>query len=102
MSKLDFSCRDNAKHIFIHFASASFILSYQSSYSDLVFLATFVVNIMYFIQINVYLLLFESHFSVGFFFVFLRHYPKQGFTSVADTPENLRLKQQSKIQSQVG
>ncbi|XP_060795784.1 LIM and SH3 domain protein 1-like [Neoarius graeffei] len=30
-----------------------------------------------------------------------QHYPKQGFTSVADTPENLRLKQQSKIQSQV-
>uniref|UniRef100_W5ULZ9 LIM and SH3 domain protein 1 n=1 Tax=Ictalurus punctatus TaxID=7998 RepID=W5ULZ9_ICTPU len=30
-----------------------------------------------------------------------QHYPKTGFTSVADTPENLRLKQQSKMQSQV-
>lgn len=30
-----------------------------------------------------------------------RHYPKTSFTSVADTPENLRLKQQSKMQSQV-
>ncbi|KPP58380.1 LIM and SH3 domain protein 1-like [Scleropages formosus] len=30
------------------------------------------------------------------------HYPKTSFTSVADTPENLRLKQQSKMQSQVG
>ncbi|KAI1887246.1 hypothetical protein AGOR_G00187900 [Albula goreensis] len=29
------------------------------------------------------------------------HYPKTTFTSVADTPENLRLKQQSKMQSQV-
>ncbi|KAJ8414297.1 hypothetical protein AAFF_G00051670 [Aldrovandia affinis] len=29
------------------------------------------------------------------------HYPKTSFTSVADTPENLRLKQQSKMQSQV-
>ncbi|CAM9386387.1 unnamed protein product, partial [Lampetra planeri] len=29
------------------------------------------------------------------------HYPKQSFTSVADTPENLRLKQQSELQSQV-
>ncbi|XP_066554484.1 LIM and SH3 domain protein 1 isoform X2 [Amia ocellicauda] len=29
------------------------------------------------------------------------HYPKSTFTSVADTPENLRLKQQSKMQSQV-
>ncbi|KAG9476585.1 hypothetical protein GDO78_003235 [Eleutherodactylus coqui] len=29
------------------------------------------------------------------------HYPKQSFTTVADTPENLRLKQQSEIQSQV-
>ncbi|KAJ3600993.1 hypothetical protein NHX12_031966, partial [Muraenolepis orangiensis] len=28
------------------------------------------------------------------------HYPKTNFTCVADTPENLRLKQQSKIQSQ--
>ncbi|KAJ8337125.1 hypothetical protein SKAU_G00383450 [Synaphobranchus kaupii] len=31
----------------------------------------------------------------------LRHYPKQSFTIVADTPENLRLKQQSELQSQV-
>ncbi|XP_045576558.1 LIM and SH3 domain protein 1 isoform X2 [Salmo salar] len=31
----------------------------------------------------------------------LRHYPKTNFTCVADTPENLRLKQQSKMQSQV-
>ncbi|MCI4384146.1 hypothetical protein PGIGA_G00035550 [Pangasianodon gigas] len=30
-----------------------------------------------------------------------QHYPKTGFTSVADTPENIRLKQQSKMQSQV-
>lgn len=30
-----------------------------------------------------------------------RHYPKQSFTMVADTPENLRLKQQSELQSQV-
>ncbi|XP_056375235.1 LIM zinc-binding domain-containing Nebulette isoform X2 [Hyla sarda] len=29
------------------------------------------------------------------------HYPKQSFTTVADTPENLRLKQQSENQSQV-
>uniref|UniRef100_UPI0037E7D381 LIM and SH3 domain protein 1 isoform X1 n=1 Tax=Semicossyphus pulcher TaxID=241346 RepID=UPI0037E7D381 len=29
------------------------------------------------------------------------HYPRTGFTCVADTPENLRLKQQSKMQSQV-
>ncbi|XP_075436287.1 LIM and SH3 domain protein 1 [Ascaphus truei] len=29
------------------------------------------------------------------------HYPKQSFTMVADTPENLRLKQQSNLQSQV-
>nr|XP_051677403.1 LIM zinc-binding domain-containing Nebulette isoform X3 [Oryctolagus cuniculus] len=29
------------------------------------------------------------------------HYPKQSFTTVADTPENLRLKQQSELQSQV-
>ncbi|XP_063107536.1 LIM and SH3 domain protein 1 isoform X1 [Cavia porcellus] len=29
------------------------------------------------------------------------HYPKQSFTMVADTPENLRLKQQSELQSQV-
>lgn len=29
------------------------------------------------------------------------HYPKTNFTCVADTPENLRLKQQSKMQSQV-
>ncbi|EPQ07552.1 Nebulette, partial [Myotis brandtii] len=29
-----------------------------------------------------------------------RHYPKQSFTTVADTPENLRLKQQSELQSQ--
>eukprot|EP00062_Callorhinchus_milii_P024442 gi/632984360/ref/XP_007909102.1/ PREDICTED: LIM and SH3 domain protein 1 [Callorhinchus milii] len=29
------------------------------------------------------------------------HYPKQSFTSVADTPENLRLKQQTELQSQV-
>ncbi|KAI5617624.1 LIM and SH3 domain protein 1 [Silurus asotus] len=29
-----------------------------------------------------------------------QHYPKTGFTSVADTPENLRLAQQSKMQSQ--
>uniref|UniRef100_A0A3P9D9L9 LIM and SH3 domain protein 1 n=2 Tax=Haplochromini TaxID=319058 RepID=A0A3P9D9L9_9CICH len=29
------------------------------------------------------------------------HYPKSSFTCVTDTPENLRLKQQSKIQSQV-
>ncbi|XP_010893666.4 nebulette isoform X2 [Esox lucius] len=31
----------------------------------------------------------------------LRHYPKQSFTIVADTPENLRLRQQSELQSQV-
>ncbi|XP_030630102.1 LIM and SH3 domain protein 1-like [Chanos chanos] len=30
-----------------------------------------------------------------------QHYPKTSFTSVADTPENIRLKQQSKMQSQV-
>lgn len=30
-----------------------------------------------------------------------RHYPKQTFTIVADTPENLRLRQQSELQSQV-
>ncbi|KAJ8389924.1 hypothetical protein AAFF_G00112090 [Aldrovandia affinis] len=29
------------------------------------------------------------------------HYPRTSFTSVADTPENLRLKQQTKMQSQV-
>ncbi|KAL0627560.1 Histone demethylase UTY [Plecturocebus cupreus] len=29
-----------------------------------------------------------------------KHYPKQSFTTVADTPENLRLKQQSELQSQ--
>uniref|UniRef100_A0A3B3YW57 LIM and SH3 domain protein 1 n=1 Tax=Poecilia mexicana TaxID=48701 RepID=A0A3B3YW57_9TELE len=29
------------------------------------------------------------------------HYPKTNFTCVADTPENLRLKQQTKMQSQV-
>ncbi|XP_030894487.1 LIM zinc-binding domain-containing Nebulette-like [Leptonychotes weddellii] len=29
------------------------------------------------------------------------HYPKQSFTTVADTPENLRLKQQSELQSQL-
>ncbi|XP_041673414.1 LIM and SH3 domain protein 1 isoform X2 [Cheilinus undulatus] len=29
------------------------------------------------------------------------HYPKTGFTCVTDTPENLRLKQQSKMQSTV-
>ncbi|XP_044149608.1 LIM zinc-binding domain-containing Nebulette-like [Bufo gargarizans] len=29
------------------------------------------------------------------------HYPKQSFTTVTDTPENLRLKQQSENQSQV-
>ncbi|XP_078519883.1 nebulette isoform X11 [Lissotriton helveticus] len=29
------------------------------------------------------------------------HYPKQSFTTVADTPENLRLKHQSAMQSQV-
>ncbi|XP_066512319.1 LIM zinc-binding domain-containing Nebulette-like [Hoplias malabaricus] len=29
------------------------------------------------------------------------HYPKQTFTIVADTPENLRLRQQSELQSQV-
>ncbi|XP_077347067.1 nebulette isoform X6 [Lithobates pipiens] len=29
------------------------------------------------------------------------HYPKQSFTTVTDTPENLRLKQQSELQSQV-
>ncbi|XP_007887936.1 LIM zinc-binding domain-containing Nebulette isoform X6 [Callorhinchus milii] len=29
------------------------------------------------------------------------HYPKQSFTIVADTPENIRLKQQSELQSQV-
>uniref|UniRef100_A0ABK0LHS2 Nebulette n=1 Tax=Rattus norvegicus TaxID=10116 RepID=A0ABK0LHS2_RAT len=33
--------------------------------------------------------------------IHLRHYPKQSFTTVADTPENLRLKQQSELQSQV-
>lgn len=30
-----------------------------------------------------------------------RHYPKTSFTIVADTPENLRLKQQSMLNSQV-
>lgn len=30
-----------------------------------------------------------------------RHYPKTSFTIVADTPENLRLRQQSELQSQV-
>lgn len=35
------------------------------------------------------------------FFLSCRHYPKQSFTMVADTPENLRLKQQSELQSQV-
>lgn len=34
-------------------------------------------------------------------FLSYRHYPKQSFTTVADTPENLRLKQQSELQSQV-
>ncbi|XP_061661238.1 LIM zinc-binding domain-containing Nebulette-like [Syngnathoides biaculeatus] len=29
------------------------------------------------------------------------HYPKTSFTTVADTPENLRLKRQSRLQSQV-
>uniref|UniRef100_A0A3P9HHR0 LIM zinc-binding domain-containing protein n=1 Tax=Oryzias latipes TaxID=8090 RepID=A0A3P9HHR0_ORYLA len=29
------------------------------------------------------------------------HYPKTSFTIVADTPENLRLRQQSELQSQV-
>ncbi|XP_062415331.1 LIM zinc-binding domain-containing Nebulette-like [Pungitius pungitius] len=29
------------------------------------------------------------------------HYPKTSFTTVADTPENLRLRQQSELQSQV-
>ncbi|XP_061521900.1 LIM zinc-binding domain-containing Nebulette-like isoform X1 [Phycodurus eques] len=29
------------------------------------------------------------------------HYPKTSFTTVADTPENLRLRQQSQLQSQV-
>ncbi|XP_061121629.1 LIM zinc-binding domain-containing Nebulette-like isoform X2 [Syngnathus typhle] len=29
------------------------------------------------------------------------HYPKTSFTIVADTPENLRLRQQSQLQSQV-
>uniref|UniRef100_A0A672K719 LIM zinc-binding domain-containing Nebulette-like n=1 Tax=Sinocyclocheilus grahami TaxID=75366 RepID=A0A672K719_SINGR len=29
------------------------------------------------------------------------HYPKQTFTIVTDTPENLRLRQQSELQSQV-
>ncbi|XP_018419095.1 PREDICTED: LIM and SH3 domain protein 1 [Nanorana parkeri] len=29
------------------------------------------------------------------------HYPKQSFTTVTDTPENLRLKQQSELQSQI-
>lgn len=33
--------------------------------------------------------------------VFLRHYPKTSFTIVTDTPENLRLKQQSLLNSQV-
>ncbi|XP_039646897.1 LIM zinc-binding domain-containing Nebulette-like [Perca fluviatilis] len=28
------------------------------------------------------------------------HYPKTSFTTVADTPENLRLRQQSELQSQ--
>ncbi len=30
------------------------------------------------------------------------HYPKTSFTIVTDTPENLRLKQQTELQSQVG
>lgn len=30
-----------------------------------------------------------------------RHYPKQSFTIVTDTPENLRLRHQSELQSQV-
>uniref|UniRef100_A0A8C4QGW4 LIM and SH3 domain protein 1 n=1 Tax=Eptatretus burgeri TaxID=7764 RepID=A0A8C4QGW4_EPTBU len=29
------------------------------------------------------------------------HYPKQSFTTVADTPENIRLREQSKLQSQI-
>lgn len=33
--------------------------------------------------------------------LFYRHYPKTQFTTVADTPENLRLKKQSMMQSQV-
>ncbi|XP_069380908.1 LIM and SH3 domain protein 1 isoform X2 [Paralichthys olivaceus] len=33
--------------------------------------------------------------------LFCRHYPKTNFTSVADTPENLRLQQQTKMQSNV-
>ena len=31
----------------------------------------------------------------------LRHYPKTSFTTVKDTPENMRLRQQSELQSQV-
>lgn len=34
-------------------------------------------------------------------FCLFRHYPKTSFTIVTDTPENLRLKQQSMLNSQV-
>ncbi|CAF92804.1 unnamed protein product, partial [Tetraodon nigroviridis] len=34
-------------------------------------------------------------------FVSFRHYPKTSFTIVTDTPENLRLKQQTLLNSQV-
>lgn len=84
------------QNIFIHFVSTAFMLSCPLSFYALVFLVTFVEKSVYFIQRCVCSHLLESHFSV-----FFRHYPKTGFTSVADTPENIRLKQQSKMQSQV-
>lgn len=43
----------------------------------------------------------ESGKWMSFTFLQKRHYPKQTFTIVTDTPENLRLKQQSELQSQV-
>lgn len=42
---------------------------------------------------------FKYFFSV--LLSFPRHYPKTSFTIVTDTPENLRLKQQSMLNSQV-
>lgn len=46
-------------------------------------------------------LLYGICFTMPFKMFLHRHYPKQSFTTVADTPENLRLKQQSELQSQV-
>lgn len=39
---------------------------------------------------------------IFYYYYFYRHYPKTSFTIVTDTPENLRLKQQSMLNSQVG